>query len=341
MEEYKQECILLLNSQQAKYKYELWEMLSLKLYTDETNYTTLFRQCFRSNARNEMREEFYLWAIAIHKTFMYHSCYLPLFQRKRKKTKKTVICALYHGLTEVFALNNTAPKYNGPVSTSLQSSVAAQFSNNTGLIWCIQADYANPFKTIKGIDVCWISTFKNEAEVLLNDEHFCILQAHHCCTDIRVRVDHLLHQLKIYQHKIEDRHLFWRQIGFIFIDNMLSIIKIHPFFLQHSAYKPNGFKLGRTIFQRLYEELHISDTIIMEKYVHDAALSVDHLLCRLQKYAWGNPQKERFLAESGVVINDATISLIQRHRLLFKYHIYKQQNINHQNTSIATERIFR
>ena len=52
--------------------------------------------------------------------------------------------------------------------------VAKQFSNEKGLIWKIKPSYYNPLKLVIGIEMDWVSAFKNEAEVLYvaNENNF-------------------------------------------------------------------------------------------------------------------------------------------------------------------------
>eukprot|EP01083_Nonionella_stella_P234773 826182_1 len=116
-----------------------------------------------------MRKEFYWWAINIYKTFLYHAEPLPRFSMQKVNPMK-----IYHGINQIFTVDERAPKYFGPVSTTLVDSVAAGFADEAGLLWCIQTTYFNPFNFIVGIDITWISCFKNESEILLNDQYLHI-----------------------------------------------------------------------------------------------------------------------------------------------------------------------
>eukprot|EP01084_Bolivina_argentea_P214685 364443_1 len=145
---YKQQCSIWMTNKITRYKYTFNELLSLKVYTDETDFTSKFRQSFWSNVSKEIKQEFYHWAINIYSAALYHS--RPLPQWDSKTTSPTII---YHGIHTILAVNDRTPKYFGPVSTTIAQSVAEQFVNEKGTLWNIQTTYYNPFTFIVGIDV--------------------------------------------------------------------------------------------------------------------------------------------------------------------------------------------
>merc|ERR1712048_1161196 len=106
------------------------------------------------------------------------------------------------------------PKYFGPVSTTMEETVANKFSEQSGLLWTINTNYFNPFLLIIGIDVAVFTKFKNESEILLNDQYIHITQTRNFVPDIAKKIDHLMHQLKVRKTEIADTRLFWKQIGF-------------------------------------------------------------------------------------------------------------------------------
>eukprot|EP01084_Bolivina_argentea_P056001 102552_1 len=165
-EMYKEQCSILLESGGTNYKYTFDELLSLKVYTDESEFTSMFRKSFWSNCKKEMRQEFFWWSSTIYKTTLYHSEPIPQFDSTSASPG-----TLYHGINTIFAVSARAPKYHGPVSTTLTMNVAEQFSDNKGLVWFIRTSYYNPFNFMIGVDVSLISKFKNETEILLNDQH--------------------------------------------------------------------------------------------------------------------------------------------------------------------------
>eukprot|EP01083_Nonionella_stella_P269703 912780_1 len=93
---------------------------------------------------------------------LYHSKPLNTISSKSTKPK-----TLYHGLNDVFILDDNCPFYNGPISTTSDLSVAHRFSNDQGLRWNICASFSNPFRYVCGLEVHGISGFKEENEVLL------------------------------------------------------------------------------------------------------------------------------------------------------------------------------
>eukprot|EP01083_Nonionella_stella_P094376 264736_1 len=115
LQSYHAECDILCQSKDTLYRYTFDELLSLKIYTDESDFTALFRKAFRTNSPPETRREFYHWAITMYKACLYHSRPLPPCHSADKSPR-----TIYHGINKVFANKERAPKYNGPVSTTTQ-----------------------------------------------------------------------------------------------------------------------------------------------------------------------------------------------------------------------------
>eukprot|EP01083_Nonionella_stella_P199589 731769_1 len=319
---YEEQCNALLNTNQTYYQYTLDEILSLKVYTDETDLTSKFRSAFWQTSSQEMKMEFYIWAMTIYRTASYHARPLPV---RMRHSGKDYPVKLHHGISEVFAVHDRSPKYNGPVSTTVESCVAETFSKGTGLLWYIITNYLNRFKFVKGINVDWISRFKHEGEILLNDQYLYIGETHYYIKDKKLKVDHLLHQLKIYKDKIIEIKIFWKQIGFEVTDDMMPFIRDNPLLMQHSAYKPYGYDEYVKVIERLVQELGIHDEDILNEYLIKCAIpGVDDMLQRLLT-ASGKitlDDKALFLTQNGMIFNGATLLCIQNNPLLFKYSAY-------------------
>eukprot|EP01084_Bolivina_argentea_P284166 486914_1 len=187
---FSQECFVKLNNRKYE-QYTLDELLSLKIYTDTNEYQSALRKSHWRSSSIQMKQSFYYWSLQLYKTSLFHAKPTP-----RWKVESKAPCKIYHGLNQVFTLDNARPIYNGPVSTSLDESVAHSFSETTGLIWTIAPSYSNKFKFVKGICVDWISQHKNESEVLLVNQCVPITSTRNFENDINNNVDHLLYTLK-------------------------------------------------------------------------------------------------------------------------------------------------
>eukprot|EP01083_Nonionella_stella_P070838 189773_1 len=237
LQKYHEQCNTLCQSTETRYPYTFDEVLSLKLYADESEFTALFRKAFWTNTPTETKREFYLWAITLYKACLYHSRPLSRYYSSDNSPK-----TIYHGIDKVFATTKRAPKYNGPLSTTVTRSVAHNFSGCGGLLWCIITNYYNPFLRIIGIELSVISRWKNEDEVLLNDQYIHISETRNFGADnMETKSDLLLCRLECYDEKITDCNLFWKQIGFEIQNNkdldIISYIAKHSLLLRQSAYK--------------------------------------------------------------------------------------------------------
>eukprot|EP01083_Nonionella_stella_P314061 1129922_1 len=77
LDKYHEQCKIICQSSEMPYQYTFDEALSLKLYTDESEFTWLLRKAFWTNCSTSTRQEFYHWATTIYKTCLYHSRPLP------------------------------------------------------------------------------------------------------------------------------------------------------------------------------------------------------------------------------------------------------------------------
>eukprot|EP01083_Nonionella_stella_P204423 745225_1 len=116
-------------------EFGILELMCLKLYTDTSDLCKAFRMAFwksKTAKSKTAKKEFYWWALTLFKTMLYHSKPLNTISSKSIKPK-----TLYHGLSDVFILDDSCPFYYGPISTTSDVSVALRFSNGAGLRWDI------------------------------------------------------------------------------------------------------------------------------------------------------------------------------------------------------------
>eukprot|EP01084_Bolivina_argentea_P238116 400055_1 len=267
-EEYKTESLILIDTYGGGYRFNLEEMMSIKLYTDTSKLTALFRQSHWNNKNMlRMKKEFYWWAITIYNAALYHSRPLPRLHSNATRPMK-----LYHGINTLLTVNEQLrgglPKYHGPVSTTLVNIVAQQFSDGVGLLWSIGTTYHNPFNFVIGIDVSRISCHKNEAEVLLVDQYLHI-SATHNYADNQKKIDGLCSQLITTKYRITNKKAFWKRIGFILDEQMFTILETHPLLLASTKYK------DKHVLQRLAEELNVIVIFDALKYVLSSYLFED------------------------------------------------------------------
>jgi len=166
------ECFLKLQSKKHKC-FELDELLALKIYTDTNDYQSKLRRAHWESASEDEKQRFYHWALKLYETLAFHSQPIPRWAFTDKKPM-----TIYHGINRVFVIDNVLPKYNGPTSTTVERTVAHQFTNETGLLWTIKPSYQNYFKFVKGLSVQWISQHKNESEILILDQYLPINNTH-------------------------------------------------------------------------------------------------------------------------------------------------------------------
>eukprot|EP01084_Bolivina_argentea_P200141 342288_1 len=252
---FSQECFIKLNNR----KYEQWtlnELLSVKIYTDTNSYQSSLRKAHWKSASKETKQSFYHWALLLYESSLFHSKPIPRWTTESEKP-----CKIYHGLNLVLILDNACPVYCGPVSTTLEQSVAHSFSKAKGLIWTIKPSYNNKFKFVAGICVDWISQHKHESEILLINQHIPIASTIRFSNEINDNVDHLLYSLKSYTKTITNKNQFYRILGMAWDEEWLPIIVNHNILYEET-------KLGNqtTVLHRLIEELEIREPILLKRY---------------------------------------------------------------------------
>eukprot|EP01084_Bolivina_argentea_P133472 235555_1 len=313
LQKYKQECIIKIETSDTEYKYNYDEMLSLKLYTDTTEFTRLFRQSHWNNQKMiPMKKEFYWWAITIYKTFVYHAKFLPRFSSTDVAPMK-----LYHGINTILAVNERLPKYHGPVSTTLVDTVAQQFSNSEGLLWSIRTTYYNPFNFVVGIDVSWISCHKNEAEILLIDQYLHISNTIQDYSDNDTKIHHLLYKLKIYKTKIVDKAKFWKQMGFGLSSSLIVLIKKHPLLTQTTDLSvASHIGQKQTILDRLVEELHSVRLLNWYRVCHSEFEIIEHPMLNFVSLKIKLNTKYDHVIASGQIKQDDTCFEQSKYKLI-------------------------
>eukprot|EP01084_Bolivina_argentea_P282686 483935_1 len=205
------------------------ELLSLKIYTDTTDYQSSLRKAFwypkdDDDVENKkLKRYFYHWGITLYQTFLRHGGPPPIWDNKSTKPM-----TLYHGLNQVFAIKSSIPYYNGIISTSINETVANQFSDNSGLIWSIQGSYINQFKSLIGISTDWFSQYKNESEFILFNSFIPIDKTINFANTIDDKINIFLKQLQIYDKRILNVNLFYKQLGIELQSEWIPIIENHP-----------------------------------------------------------------------------------------------------------------
>merc|ERR1712228_1039038 len=160
--EYEIECKLL--CQQKKFlQITIKEMISLKLYTNTTEYQSALRRAFWSNSTKQERRNFFQWAITLYIAFQRYSKPIIRFSKSEENERPA---KLYHGLNNTFAIDSGLPFYFGIISLTSSINTANKFANGTGLLWYILTSYTNKFRAVIGISTDWFSSFKNEAEII-------------------------------------------------------------------------------------------------------------------------------------------------------------------------------
>ena len=147
------------------------------------------------------------------------------------------------------------PIYYGPTSTTDLSNVAENFSKGVGIIWKLGSSYYNPYKFIKGINVSWISCFKEESEIMLFNMKLPISSTKNYEDDIYNNVEHLLQTLKIYNNQIINIKEFYNKLGLKKKDEKqwIKIIKHNQIIYEKSTFK------GKPILHRLVNELKLEN----------------------------------------------------------------------------------
>ena len=109
------------NNNTNEFIYTINELISLKIYTDLTDYQYAFRRVFWESNKHK-RQYFYNFARQFILTFNYGA--IPQFNR------------MFHGLSKIFKNNEINDVvFYGPISLSLIKNQADNFAKTHGIIW--------------------------------------------------------------------------------------------------------------------------------------------------------------------------------------------------------------
>ena len=125
-DEYRLQCVALLDGNLWT-MYALDELMCLKLYSDCTKLQNRFRKAHWKSVPLEDKKRFYQWGLLMYKTFLFHGQPIP--------KQGNGPSPLYHGLNQLFRVQNTAPTYLGPFSTTISTNVADIFADGQGLVF--------------------------------------------------------------------------------------------------------------------------------------------------------------------------------------------------------------
>ena len=196
------DCKILSLSNKNIYNLYPQEILSIKLYSDQTKLCSLFRKTFwdtNDEKLNENKSEMYQWAKKLYNTLNY--------------VKQPIYKNLYHGLNKVFSIENTLPKFNAPISTTTSEEVSRTFCNGKGLIWTIKNDYRDFFHVNYGFYIKWISKFSHEEEVLLMNSYLPIYETEITNKKKKVKKNYIIQNLIKTKNKITNAKKFLKQYG--------------------------------------------------------------------------------------------------------------------------------
>ena len=195
------ECELFVSSPSNSERFQLHEIVAMKLYTDTDSYQSKLRRAFwKGDKYKALKMRFYQWALLLYCCMLYGG--RPI----------SVNMKLFHGLNQTFVVDEFVPIYFGPFSTSKQINVAKLFSEMKGQVWLIQSTNGKrKSRFVLAIAVSWLSKYKNEDEWLLLNTP---LPISHTKTfmdedkDLEKRIDLFLSQLRNVKHKINKRQQF-------------------------------------------------------------------------------------------------------------------------------------
>ena len=247
LEELRAKCIMK-SRERGLNQYEPEELLCLNMYSDFTAFQNLFRRAFWKSADLATRQAFYQWAMKMYQTFLFHARPIP--------PKQGIPKTLFHGLNRLLSIENlSGPTYHGPFSTSMSSNVARTFSKGNGLTFSLQASYTDFLRFIVGINMCNISCFKHEQEILIYSQVLPIKGAKVYDKNIKRIVTHVLHSVSCSKVTISDAAAFYKKIGVSFNANWYPIIAVHEMLHITS-------KFGQSVKSRLVNELHFSEHLL-------------------------------------------------------------------------------
>ena len=235
----------------------LKEALALKAYADATAFQSELRKAHWKGLSMEVKTAYFHWAMALYQSHLYHAKIVPAISGKPR--------GIYHGLNRMFMMHNELPIYLGPFSVSTNKTVAKQFSNEKGLLFTIAPSYVNPFKFSVGIEMVTFSSFKNEAEILFNNQPIPIKKTETFSEAMTRLVNHFLFSVKNRKTRINDVAAFWNKVGLEWNDQWIPFILKHKLLFEKTRFE------GRKTIDRLFAELNI-----MNQRLVDPILDMKH-----------------------------------------------------------------
>ena len=137
-------------------------LITVILYTDYTDLSRHFSSSFRKcslfeplQATKQRHKNYYWWSKLLRQTITVYG--------QDNKHGDGLLGPFYCGMSRVMTMPQFAIKLFSPTSTSIHIEVAMKFSGESGIIieFNNQGGYATD---VKGLDVSWLSRFREEDE---------------------------------------------------------------------------------------------------------------------------------------------------------------------------------
>ena len=234
--------------------YELKEIMGLKFYSDYSTDCANLRKAHWESMPEKMKKRYYQWARTVYRAALRQAVPIPI-----QSTNGFGAKLLYHGLSVFFRMDRESPTYFGPFSSTLESSIADEFSDQKGLRLHIQSGYEDSMMRCLGIDMRSISCFKREQEVLLVDQPIPIQQTKTWDSDKEALINHFLYSLKSRSTQIRDRRQFYKKLGTKYKKEWVHAIVKHPILYAMSECN------DKLIIGRLADELGINEVFYHSK----------------------------------------------------------------------------
>eukprot|EP01084_Bolivina_argentea_P159457 277713_1 len=135
-------------------------VLSLILYTDNSEWCTAFRETYRKQVASESLQEqklrhatFANMGKLLYESFIFYG------------SKSSEVSELYHGMSIQLLFKTLYCTFDAPTSTTIESSVAGSFCNDRGIIMKLETSDSSQY--IKTLDMSLFSRFDHESEHLI------------------------------------------------------------------------------------------------------------------------------------------------------------------------------
>eukprot|EP01084_Bolivina_argentea_P285027 488690_1 len=135
-------------------------VLSLIMYTQCSNFCTVFRETYRKQRQNETEKE----QMQRHVQYAHFGrCIYESFAFYASKNGK--IKVLYHGISIAMSFSNLYCAFNAPTSTTTSSAAASSFGGGNGIV--IMMDSADSQPYIRSLDMALFTCYDHEEEQLI------------------------------------------------------------------------------------------------------------------------------------------------------------------------------